>query len=258
MNKHLVKALATASRKSWTGAFYVRDAGTHSRARIYVFEGGVYSIHLADYHPNVVARLISTGNLDPADYPAHRAEMAAGSVNLDAGRMAVGAGTLSVEELADIPEEYLLASLGAVLARPVLGIEPSRNTVTSHYCTLPTRLDSLVSAVGSRNTRTTRAAETLGASSAGGAVVLRAVRSTPSARRLPGLHAFADSIDGDRTIDQIAAAMGLTRAEALFTASVLIAAGMVEVFRVQTPVGRARLLAVPEDFGHVVVVSGDK
>ncbi len=257
VNRKLAGALVAAADRNWTGAVLARDKKTGSEASVYLYEGGIYSLELDDYEPSFVSRLIAAGHIDAARLASVRPSLDRETANRMVGRIVVDCGWISVDRLAEYHREYLLAGLGAVLRRQSLRIRESKNEITSRFCILPSGIGELVSEIEIRQMQLDRAASALAGSRHAGSCVLRVMRSTAGVSNgSPELDAFMRAVDGVRSVDEVAAMCGFTRAEAVFHASVLTTAGVAIVAATAEPPAQARSLRVPEDFGMLTVTPG--
>ena len=257
MNRQLTDALVSAAERKWTGAVLARDKKTGLEASIHVYGGGVYSIELDDYQPGFVSRLIAAGHIDAARLTSVRPSLDRDSADLMVGRIVVDCGWISVDRLAEYHREYLLAALGAVLKCRSLRVRESKNEITSRWCILPTRIEELVAETDIRRIQLNRASAALAGEGHAGSCVLRLMGSTPSVSNgSPELDAFMRATDGARSVDEVAAMCGFTRAEAVFYASVLTTAGVVVLAAMPEPPKEARALRVPEEFGVLTIRPG--
>jgi hypothetical protein len=257
VNRHLIDALVSAAERKWTGAILARDKKTGLEASVYVYVGGIYSVELDDYQPGFVSRLIAAGHIDAARLASVRPSLDRESADLMVGRIVVDCGWISVDSLAEYHREYLLAALGAVLNCRSLKVRESKNEITSRWCILPTRIEELVAETEIRKIQLDRASEALAGEGHAGSCVLRPMGSAaPVSNGSSELDAFMRATDGVRSVDEIAAMCGFTRAEAVFHASVLTTAGVVVLAAMPEPPMEARVLRVPEEFGVLTVRPG--
>ena len=257
VNRQLIDALVSAAERKWTGAVLARDKRTGLEASIHVYGGGVYSIELDDYQPGFVSRLIAAGHIDAARLATVRPSLDRDSADLMVGRIVVDCGWISVDRLAEYHREYLLAALGAVLKCRSLRVRESKNEITSRWCILPTRIEELVAETDIRRIQFDRASAALAGEGHAGSCVLRPMGSVAwVSNGSPELDAFMRATDGVRSVDEVAAMCGFTRAEAVFHASVLTTAGVVVLASMPEPPKEARNLRVPEEFGNLTIRPG--
>ena len=257
VNRQLTDALVSAAERKWTGAVLARDKKTGLESSVYVYGGGVYSVELDDYQPGFVSRLIAAGHIDAGRLASVRPSLDRDSADLMVGRIVVDCGWIAVERLAEYHREYLLAALGAVLDCRSLRVREVKNEVTSRWCILPTRIEELVAETDIRRIQLNRASAALAGEGHAGSCVLRPMGSASSVSNgSPELDAFMRATDGVRSVDEVAAMCGFTRAEAVFHASVLTTAGVVVLAAMPEPPKEARNLRVPEEFGSLVVRPG--
>jgi hypothetical protein len=257
VNRQLTDALVSAADRNWTGAVLARDKKTGSEASVYVYEGGIYSVEIDDYEPSFVSRLIAAGHIDAARLASVRPSLDRDSADLMVGRIVVDCGWISVDRLADYHREYLLAALGGVLDSRSLRVRESKNEVTSRWCILPARIEDLVAETEIRKIQLARASSALAGEGHAGSCVLRPLGSAAAVSNgSPELDAFMRATDGVRSVDEVAAMCGFTRAEAVFHASVLTTAGVVVLAAMPEPPKEVRALRVPEEFGRLTVRPG--
>ena len=257
VNRQLTNALVLAAERKWTGAVLVRDKKTGSEASVYVYVGGIYSVELDDYQPGFLSRLIAAGHIDAARLASVRPSLDRDSADLMVGRIVVDCGWISVDRLAEYHREYLLAALGAVLNCRSLKVRESKNEITSRWCILPARIEELVAETEIRKIQLDRASAALAGEGHAGSCVLRPMGSAASVSNgSPELDAFMRATDGVRSVDEIAAMCGFTRAEAVFHASVLTTAGVVVLATMPEPPKEAPVLRVPEEFGVLTARPG--
>ena len=251
LNDALVSELQAMARKRVTGALEVIDKAHGGTARLYLYEGGLYSVRLDGYEPRVGARLVASGaiTVDALDRLGEVDD--AGS-----GVRAVRAGLLEAESLATVHQEYVLASLGAVLALTKVKTKVRKGDVTDELCTLPLPVEPIFDVVARRAERTASTWAALDGGSSPATLVLRHTSTAlPSSMRLLELAALSEASDGTSGLDTLAARTGLTRAEAVHLAALLIGAGVLAPVAGVAPEGAGSRLAVPEAFGTVAAVA---
>ena len=238
-----------AAARGRTGLLTVVDRRTRATARLFVLEGEPYAIALDGYEPEVVARLHAAGAID-ADQRSALAHDPQG------GRHAVERGWASVDSLADVHTELLVASLGAVLQRDRVSVTVTEGRTTDAHCALPTPLDALIELAALRRERT---AATWRAVTADGSPQDTGLTVTvrEAVGDAPELAAFLSACTPGASVDEAAARTGLTRAEAVHLAALAVLqhrAVAVPIASVMpTASGPQHALAVPEQFGEVVL-----
>lgn len=250
VNLELVGELVAAGAKSMTGSIEVSDKVTKVQARMFLYEGGLYAIDLGGYARPVFARLRSSGI-----FATRNGNELAVLTRLDipdplAVAQAVGRGWLTIEALANVHQEMLLAALGAVLTLPKAKARTRKGQTSSRFCTLPLPVETLVDTVRMRADRLHSTWSMLSPDAAAGASVLRHTPS-PLVERTssPEVSAMAQEVDGVRGLDAVAHALGFSRAEAVHVASVLVRSGLalVDADAIEQPSPTQYL--VPEAFG---------
>lgn len=250
VNRELADELSAAGAKAFTGAIEVIDRGTRNRARLYLYEGGVYAVDLEGYQRPVYARLRSSGAFALRS-DAELAVLAGLDVPDPAAlAQAVDNGWLSVEALAGVHQELLLAALGGVLALAKVKTRPREGETTARFCTLPLPVDPLFETVRIRARRLQGTWAILAPGTPAGTAVLSRTPTALDACVAPiELPAMARELDGRRSLDEVAWSLGFTRAEAAHVAAALINSGLarVEVDAPAAPAPAHHL--VPESFG---------
>jgi hypothetical protein len=259
LNPEIVRELQSASRKKFTGVIEVVDKPTGSTALLYLFEGGIYAVDLQDYTPRVADRLLSAGTIDEDKRKWLFAQLGPDPRHLGAGPLAVQEGWLSAESLATVHQEYLLASLGAVLARPKVRMKQRKGESTSDFCTLPLPIEPLFETM---RMRAGRLATGWGALEAAGdpsnvALSNRGV-PIPDDLALPEFAALAAEANGHRSVDVLADELGFTLAEITHMAMLLVRAGVLRVSPEATSGWEAGRLPVPEAFGVILATRGQQ
>jgi hypothetical protein len=147
LNAQLLKDIDGSVERGFTGALEVTEKATGGRAHIYFFEGGLYAIALDGYVPNVTARLEASGVLDEG-----RRDYLSGVST--PGAVAVRQEWLTVDALATVHQEYLLAALGAVLVCEKVKVHARKGEEADAFCTLPLPVAPLLESVKVRAQRT--------------------------------------------------------------------------------------------------------
>ncbi|MCX6433775.1 MAG: hypothetical protein NTX29_13700, partial [Actinobacteria bacterium] len=250
LNAHLVRDIENAAKKGFTGALEVTARTNGATARLFLFDGRLYAVGLDNYEPSVLERLTASGAVSAERARSLRADARDGT---PAGVQAVHRGWLAVEALATVHQEYLLASLGAVLTCGKVKVMPQKDLTTDAFCTLPLPVEPLLEAVRVRAQRLATTWPGLSPVGSPATIRLRATGTpTPANLSLPEFAALLSAVDGHRTVDEVAAVGGFTRAEAVHLAGLLAAAGVVAVEAGETSASGSEHLTVPEAFGHVV------
>lgn len=230
VNHDLVHELLAAGARSITGSIEVTDKSTKAQARLFLYQGGLYSIDLAGYSPPVFARLRSSGIFSTRT-DAELALLARFDMpDPDAVAHAVGTGWVSIDVLANVHQELLLAALGAVLALPKAKVSIRTGPTSSRFCTMPLPGETLVDTIRMRADRLQGTWSMIAPDTEAGESVLRQSPSPVADQGTSAeVAAMAREIDGIRTLDAVAHALGFTRAEAVHVASALIRSGFARV-----------------------------
>ena len=241
LNAHIVDELVGLAKKQATGCLEVVDKGTGQTAHLYVFDGGLYSVRIDGYEPHVGARLVASSAISP-----DALDRVGGPDDAKTGVRIAQTGALDPTRLATVHQEYLLASLGAVLALKKVKTKVHKGQVTDALCTLPLPIDPLFDVLARRAERS--ASTSLDGPAAAATLALQPTGTTrPGALTLPEFAAMEAGADGATSIDEIARAFGFTRAEAVHLAALLIGADVVRAVPATT--AGPGTLAVPEALG---------
>lgn len=243
----LVDGLQRAHEDRFTGALEITARASGDHARIFLFDGGVYSVVLSGYRADPVTRLLTAGLITVGDATRLRQDR-------DPERSALEQGLIGIEAVATVHQELVLASVGAVVRAEPDGVARQEGAQSATACTVPLAVPDVLAAV---ELRAHRLAATWDAvcpdCTPGGAVLTRSVSVPPPASGLPEQQALAEALDGHRTLDQVAGALGLTRAEAVHLAASLVSTGAAECDHGRAPgpsAGQSPGLWVPEAFGE--------
>lgn len=244
-----VPELRAAADECFTGALDFAEPAHGNRARVFVYEGGLYAVELSGYHVDPITRLVSAGLLDEhAAMVARRARHPEAEVVQD--------GLVDLDAVARVHQEFLLAGAGAVVRANALCVGRVPDAVTSRLCTIPVPLDDVLEAVALRRERREATWTLVSSRLSPSEAVLRSVARDAG---LPGdlaeLQHFARGLDSTRSVDEVAGSLGLTRAEGVHLAATLVAAGLTAVEPRQAVVPSIALL-VPEAFGERAIDGG--
>lgn len=250
VNADVVDALERAAASGLTGVVEISDRAHKGDARVYLYEGGVYAVDLDGYEPPVAARLDAAGRFDDLD-PDERAMLAAlPDPDAMAGAVAVERGWIPADALAQVHQEFVLAAAGAVLTVTRARTRVRAGETTDRVCTLPLPVTSLVEAVRLRTRRLVDTWAMIDVVHAPGRGVLRRTDQTlQGAFSVGEVGLLAAELDGVRALDVAASSLGLTRAEAVYLASLLLNAGIAAVEPDADPAAASGALMVPEEFG---------
>lgn len=240
--------LARLEREHATGVVTVSALDSDSVVRVYLFQGRVYAAHVDDFEPRIAERMLAGGRITPAQRDALLTQP-----NGQAGRFAESQGWISIDDLALLHQEYLLAALGAALEASSTSIDFEPGPTTDRLCTLPLDWEPLESTLGMRTTRTAETWTELRVWASPRTVTFESTGAEiPDALRIPEVIAVMSALDEPRTLDDVAHSLGLTRAEAVHIAAACVRAGLLRVAKTLQlvevfPDGVERLL-VPEQF----------
>ncbi len=255
VNDELASELSALAAKEFTGALEVLDRGTRNRARLFLYDGGLYAIDLDGYPRAVFARLQTSGIFETRSTTELVALAGLDVPDPAAITHAVESGWLTIDALANVHQELLLASLGAVLALPKAKTRPRKGQTSAEFCTLPLPIDPLFDTVRMRADRLQGTWAMLAPGTAPGQAVLsRTLMPLDRTALTPEVAALANAVDGARSLDVIAYVLGLTRAEVVHVASVLVRSGMARVEVDAPDAAEPEHCLVPESFGSHRVV----
>ncbi|MDP1876758.1 MAG: hypothetical protein Q8M17_04260 [Actinomycetota bacterium] len=249
LNSGIVDALSGAGAQGSTGVLEVTDRGHGGTARVFLFEGGLYAVDLAGYRPPILNRLRSGGRID-ARAQVRLLDVVGPDQDQVGGATAVAEGWIPVEALGSLHQEYVLASLGAVLALPRARVKFQAGVVTDEFCTVPLRVDPLFDAVRLRAERLVSTWAVLEDLTDPATSVLAATgQRVPEGLSSPEFASFTAACDGQRGLDSVAHAVGFTRAEAVHVAVLLVQAGVLTLHGGSEPSPSSEGIRVPEAFG---------
>lgn len=244
-NAQLAKAMRSESKKGWTGRLVATDPDSGTSASIYMYEGGVYSVQVDDFTPQLTSRMVAAGVLDDSRLRELSASIDPAQRDHEIARFAITRDWLPIDTLSGFHAEYLLAGLGAALSLPKSKVQAEANETTDRLCTLPASVEDLIAATDLREERSQRIWNGVAPGSTTRETVLRLVnRDAEICAASPEVTAFVTAVDGINTVDEIAGSCGFTRAEAIVITAALISGGAVAI------AGRkaVRGFHVPEDF----------
>lgn len=236
-------ALLRAARGDRTGCLTIVDRKSGLTARLYLVDGSAYSVDLDRYRPAVLERLVCAGALGRTEADALRGDA-------EATRTAVERGWVMIDAVAEVHQELLVASFGALCERPRIRVRFEEGITTADRCAIPTAMGDLVAAARFRRERaesTWRAVTSTGTPHDMRLEVIEPVALGDSA----DLAAFLRTASGAHSIDECARRLGLTRAEAIHLSALATLSGRAVAVPC-TPMPAVDL-AVPEGFGSTAL-----
>ncbi len=243
VNKDVHTALTKAAKSSWSGSVEIVDRAHGCTAHVYFHEGGVYSVQADGFRANIAARLVTAGVITPAQADHAR------TVDSPATWL-VENGLVDVDSVGALHQEYLLAALGAVMELPKVKIKTHKGQTTATLCTMPLSMQALADTLDLRHSRYVSTAAMLHPEGNPGSLVLEdAGADLPAEVNISEIRVFRGKVAPGRTIDDIAGASGLTRAEAVHLAWLLVSTGVVSVLGHGTAGVDPHQWTVPEEFG---------
>ena len=243
VNKDVQAALMKAAKSSWSGSVEIVDRVHGCTAHVYFHEGGVYSVQADGFRANIAARLVTAGVITPAQADHAR------TVDSPATWL-VENGLVDVDTVGALHQEYLLAALGAVMELPKVKVKTHKGQTTATLCTMPLTIQALAQTLDLRYSRYVSTAAMLHPEGSPGSLVLEdAGADLPAEVNIPEIRVFRGKVAPGRTIDDIAGASGLTRAEAVHLAWLLVSTGVVSVLGHGTAGVDPHQWTVPEEFG---------
>ena len=231
-----------AAGRGMTGSVEVHPRSLDHPVTLYFYDGRLYALHGEGCEPPVVRRLLATGVLDATS--AERMLANADGVQAEVGKAAVRAGLLPVERLAALHQEFLLAAFGTLTAAGDMKATFHGNARTSAFCALPAPVDDILATVQARAARTAGAWQSVTgdphfqdrALLAGDGVIALTIPEADAIRA-------AVRAEGAASIDSVAYAVGLTRAEAVHLVAQLVRGGELVIGEAVAP---AAVTLVPE------------
>lgn len=243
VNKDVQAALTKAAKSSWSGSVEIVDRVHGCTAHVYFHEGGVYSVQADGFRANIAARLVTAGVITPAQADHAR------TVDSPATWL-VENGLVDVDSVGALHQEYLLAALGAVMELPKVKIKTHKGQTTATLCTMPLTMQALAQTLDLRHSRYVSTAAMLHPEGNPGSLVLEdAGADLPAEVNIPEIRVFRGKVAPGRTIDDIAGASGLTRAEAVHLAWLLVSTSVVSVLGHGTAGVDPHQWTAPEEFG---------
>ena len=247
----LDKELRARAREHWTGCLRVSDRHNDANAELFIFDGEIYSVQIIDHEPNLLARIAASGMVDDDRRRLFESQSPPEDWNATVGRFAVEHGWLSVERLAEFHSEYLLAALTGVRAVAKPRVASAEGAVTKRLCALPSDIDEVLASVDIRTSRSRDVWSTISPATSPRVTVLRLLGSTAAASyAAPEVGAFAELVDAQLSVGEVASICGFTQAEAEFLAVALVNEGHAEVMGTKAVTNGTHL--VPEDFSAAV------
>ena len=243
VNKDVQAALTKAAKSSWSGSVEIVDRVHGCTAHVYFHEGGVYSVQADGFRANIAARLVTAGVITPAQADHAR------TVDSPATWL-VENGLVDVDSVGALHQEYLLAALGAVMELPKVKIKTHKGQTTATLCTMPLTMQARAQTLDLRHSRYVSTAAMLHPEGNPGSLVLEdAGADLPAEVNIPEIRVFRGKVAPGRTIDDIAGASGLTRAEAVHLAWLLVSTSVVSVLGHGTAGVDPHQWTAPEEFG---------
>jgi len=243
VNKDVQTALTKAAKSSWSGSVEIVDRVHGCTAHVYFHEGGVYSVQADGFRANIAARLVTAGVITPAQ--ADHARTADSPAT-----WLVENGLVDVDSVGALHQEYLLGALGAVMELPKVKVKTHKGQTTATLCTMPLSMQALAQTLDLRRSRYVSTAAMLHPEGNPGSLVLEdAGADLPDEVNIPEIRVFRGKVAPGRTIDDVAGASGLTRAEAVHLAWLLVSTGVVSVLGHGTAGVDPHQWTVPEEFG---------
>ena len=126
---------------------------TGATAHLYLYDGGLYTVHLDGYVPRVADRLLASGAIDVTRRSWLTSALGSDAGDPRVGPLAVERGWISADALAMIHQEYLLAGLGAVLTCARARVKLRKDASAGDFCTLPLPVDPLIDVLRMRAER---------------------------------------------------------------------------------------------------------
>lgn len=193
-------------------------------ASIALYRGFPYAVTLEGWQPDVLARLVSAGSVTQEQAEVLRVDHPGDPVAQ--ARQAVEAGLIDAEELAVIHQELLLSALGVLAERATI-VHFDEGVTVDRMCAIPLELEPLLQTLQLRAQRSAATWQAIDAGAdPGQATFICDADALPDSLRIPEVEAVVSRMASPMSVDQVAAAAGFTRAEALHIMGALVAAGV--------------------------------
>ena len=266
INPAILAEIARSRDESFTGAIQVVRPDGQIVGELFIFEGRIYAAEINGFRPDVPTRLVSSGLLThEAAIEIQQSPHEVQSLSEEIAH----SGFVSVDLLAAVHQEFVLASVGALLLVPEVQVTRIPGRITSHVCTLPLGLNQIIQSVGIRYRRMAQDAAEIAQSLTPensrlacdhpGSIVLGPLddlsqtHATFLELSIPEIRTTMDQVDGVNNLDSIAGHCGFTRAEVVHIARSLVAEGLTtvltceDVVEGEVPSAAERHLCVPEE-----------
>lgn len=233
-----VRELLESLPSGWTGAVDVEHEG--AAASIFLFEGGVYAAAISGFHPGVARRLASSGFLSAGLVDEWQQIAASGQ---DPQTSALDEGWCSLDQLNLVHQEFVIATVGAIVALESAHCETRSDDATSVGCCLPLPEHDLIDLLDRRAERLARESTDLATMAPTGVWHQASMPESGPLEVRSLVAAFAEP----RTVDSAAGACGFTRAEAVHLAGVAARQGNIAPTDTPvTPASFSPVIDVPE------------
>lgn len=237
-------------KRPFTGCLEITHRGSSQHASVYVFENRIYAVHLDQFMPKVAERLAAAGLLD-----THRQgiilDRFGTMLDVRVGPFAVEQGWVDKAVLGAVHKEYILAALGAISTWKRPTIKRKRRAITNHYCSVPADIADMIDAVARREDYTTRTWERLCSTVPFEDAVPHIVTPVGSGAHLPPeALSLSHVCDSDRTLDEVAGEIGVTRFEAITLFDILVREGNALIKASRKPRPQFTELPTPETAGR--------
>jgi hypothetical protein len=250
MNAGLIKELSGSAKRKYTGALVVNSKDSSLTGRVYFYDGAVYAVEVDGFYPRIVARMAASGNIDLNREEHLRQHFGGNIVDPEIGAYTVQQGWLAVDELSAMHQEYLLASLGALVSLPHVRTKRHKSETTNLFCTVPLPWEKVEDTLTMRAMRFTNTWATISASDNPAEVIPQIVNPAALASMTaPEVRTLAAAIDGSTNVDEIAWRCGFTRAEAVHLLAMMVVEGAVAPTRGPSHSVDSDNLFVPEAAG---------
>lgn len=205
--------LARLEQKRFSGAVEVSAPEKGATARVYMTDGAIYAASLDGYMLDVLARLRADAWISDSEHENAFKMVRGVSVDPNIGPYAVEKRWLTVEQLADIHREVVLAIAASVLSWTAPKVRVRKRVVTSIGCTVALTVAAVTDQARGRATVLSRYS---GSSSV--AIDMAVARR----ERIPEYLLWAAPVG--ETVDGLAERVGRTRFEVLYDLLTLTAA----------------------------------
>lgn len=230
-------ALTEPATHEQTGCLHVHDQSRTHVAQAYYNDGRLYAVHVQGFRPAIADRMLTAGLLDQTLHDQVIAAVGGDPRKEDIGHLAVRRGMITQETLDAIHREILLSAIGAITTWHGPKTRFRKGVVTDLYTVPAVPVTAVLHAVERRSAHWDMIWREMNPGCPPHeATPRRTEQQFPVALDLsPDARTLLAQIDGNRTVDDLAAGCGLTRFETGHLLHTLVTAGLACLEPAQTP-----------------------